>query len=518
MKKLAVTINNIQHLRKLHFEVDLTSPRLICITGKNGAGKTTLVKALRTLASADTFSKTTAQSAFSKESSISYLIDGQSISFQYDDSLGSIETTDAISDEVRNSVVAELPLPYGERFNFFQRISNADDDIRRAIAIDDYRDPVGLKRFLEQIYQNRKFDRLVEVAIKGSLYYCILLDNLRYIREDYLSSGEYFVIALYRRIATGQKLFIVDEIDISLDAAAQVRLVDSLRTLATAHGVSIIFTTHSVALMRNLKHEELFYIDDSIAEGPRTPTNISFNHINSLLFGFTGWDKYILTEDDMLSGFLEHLIGESKASLFYKYKIIHVGGALNTVDLMQRNAVEKFFADQNDVITVIDGDQRLFRHAKRPNVHLLPFDSIEKAFLAACARGQIAIQVSDFIPSSIAVKEYVQRTGKRLSNKRRNWLARLIDRIKQRFGHGPTRPLKESEFGDIAKSFFRKVTKEKLVIGQKQIFQNLCALHAQELTPLRTALDDFLCAPPVHPSRDQEGTALLSAGVGQASI
>lgn len=510
MKKLAVTLNNIQHLERLHFEADLSSPRLICITGKNGAGKTTLVKALRTLANADTFPKTTAASAFSKKSSICYRVDDLRINFHYNERLGSIDTTDFISDEVRDGVIAELPLPHGERFNFFQRISGADDDIRRAIAVDDFHDPAGLKNFLRKIYQSQKFDNLIEIRVKGIPYYCILLDGLRYIREDYLSSGEYFVIALYRRIVSSQALLVIDEIDISLDAAAQVRLVDCLRELSKLHGVSIIFTTHSIALMRSLEPEELFYIDEAGADGMHAPSNLSFNHINSLLFGFKGWDKYILTEDDMLGDFLEHLIAESKAQLFYKYKIIHIGGAKNTVDLMQRNKTESFFADARDVITVIDGDQRAFRHARALNVHLLPFESIEKAFLSACIRGQIAVPVEDHLPSATAARKYIQALDG-VATGQGGWLERVLIKIRRLFRHEVEKPLKERQFSDLAKSFYKQITKDKRVMGQKQVFQRLCELHATELLLLRRALDEFLCGRPIRNSQDRGASAANAA-------
>ena len=178
MNKLSVTINKVQHLARLHFEVDLEVPRLLCLTGRNGTGKTTLVKALRNLANADTFSKTTVRAAFSPESSIVYNIDDVQIEFRYNKDLGIVDCKEPIPDSIRNAILAELPLPYGERFNFFQRISNADDDIRRAIILQQYREPVALKDFLRNIYGNNKFDRLIEIPAKGTSYYCILLANL----------------------------------------------------------------------------------------------------------------------------------------------------------------------------------------------------------------------------------------------------------------------------------------------------------------------------------------------------
>jgi ABC-type Mn2+/Zn2+ transport system ATPase subunit len=70
---------------------------------------------------------------------------------------------------------------------------------------------------------------MVEVTAKGKRYYAIVKDDGTYIREDYLSSGEYFLINLYRTIKGSSQLIVIDEIDISLDAAAQANLAKWLR-------------------------------------------------------------------------------------------------------------------------------------------------------------------------------------------------------------------------------------------------------------------------------------------------
>jgi len=55
--KLEISIQNVQHIKRIDFSVDLAGKSLVCITGKNGSGKTTLIKAIKNLISADTFQK-----------------------------------------------------------------------------------------------------------------------------------------------------------------------------------------------------------------------------------------------------------------------------------------------------------------------------------------------------------------------------------------------------------------------------------------------------------------------------
>jgi ABC-type cobalamin/Fe3+-siderophores transport system ATPase subunit len=51
-------ISNIQHIKELNFNIDLSENKLMCIVGKNGSGKTTLIRSIENLKSADTFAKT----------------------------------------------------------------------------------------------------------------------------------------------------------------------------------------------------------------------------------------------------------------------------------------------------------------------------------------------------------------------------------------------------------------------------------------------------------------------------
>ena len=58
--------------------------------------------------------------------------------------------------------------------------------------------------------------------------------------------------------------------------------------------------------MQTLEPGELHYLERTEAETVLTP--MSFNAVKSLMFGFKGWDKYILTEDEELKQLLEYVI------------------------------------------------------------------------------------------------------------------------------------------------------------------------------------------------------------------
>lgn len=351
--------------------------QVMCIVGKNGTGKTTLIRAIKNLSVTDTFSKTAAPYIFNSDSQISYQYNDKYYVFRYNEKLRTIDTKDIIDKDVKNNIYVEMPIPHGERFGNFQRLGDIDEELRKKIALKEYKIPNEIIAFLSEIYQTDRFNNLKEVSIKKSNYYFILREGNFYIREDYLSSGEHFVINLYKMVQRRCKLIFIDEIDISLDASAQVNLLKELRKFCRKYEINIVFTTHSLALIKKLNDPELYYMDSS--NGISAIRETSYNYVKSLLFGFKGWDRYILTEDEMLQNYIEHLISYKNITEYYKYKIIYIGGADRVVDLMNRNSIDEFFSSKENVIAVLDGDQNgIQNYQSNEKIVFIPFLSVEK--------------------------------------------------------------------------------------------------------------------------------------------
>jgi ABC-type Mn2+/Zn2+ transport system ATPase subunit len=381
MSRLQVTLEAIQHVAFLNFNIDLATNGLMCLVGRNGAGKTTLVRAFKNLSNADTFVRTATPYAFSANSRIVYALDDVCVTFAYDVGIRSLNCRDPIPPELRNLVAAELPMPHGARFNSFQSASEADLDIRKAIALGTFGRPDELISFLNAVYESTRYSTMAEIKSNGKSYYALVRPDGTYIREDYLSSGEHFLINLYRTIKGSAKLLVIDEIDISLDAAAQANLPAWLRGFCAQYECKIIFTTHSLALMLQLEIDELFYMEDQSGQVSISPT--SYSHAMAKLFGFVGYDRYILTEDKMLVSFIHQLIKRHCPKTILRYKVIYIGGASQVAGLIEGNQVEEFLAAPDKVIAILDADQKNEKYASHPSIHLIPLDSVEKALLDA---------------------------------------------------------------------------------------------------------------------------------------
>lgn len=375
MLNFKLQIKNIQHIKDFTFEVDLSKNKLMAVVGKNGVGKTLLFKSIQNLITSNTFSKTSNKHIFNQDSQIIYTIDfHKSYIFIYNDSVETLDLKENIDDETIKNINVELPIPFGERFQFI-RFGDIDSSLRANIVTQKYNKPEQLIELLNFIYDTDRFNNLIEVEISKKKFYAIVLEDDYYIREDYLSSGEYFVINIYKLIQSRCKLIAIDEIDISLDAMAQVRFIKKLREIIQEYEINLIFSTHSLGIMKTLESNELFYMDFN--DGNCTIENKSYNYIKSLLYGFTDYDKYLLVEDDVLKDFIDFILSGEK--IFHKYIVLPIGGADNVVKLMEKNSEKEVFGKIENVKSVLDGDMSSKTiYNSRGDILFLPFESIEK--------------------------------------------------------------------------------------------------------------------------------------------
>lgn len=369
-----VVIKNIKNLADLEIDFDFGKSRIITVTGRNGVGKTSVVKAFRLISDPQVFQKTAGLNSVRSNSSVYFEISGfQPFEYKFNEKFDTLDTRDKIPSHIEIS--AELPIPYGNRFEYFSLISNYDGEIRANIASSQYSEATELILFLSKVYSSDKFKGLNSTKVNKYDFYFILGENDFYIREDHFSSGEFFLIQIYRLVTSGAKLIIIDELDISLDAAAQANLYSSLLMLVEKYESRLIVISHSLAFMSTVSEGGLYYLENR--SGNILLENRSFGYIKSDLYGFSGRDRYILTEDEVLSGFLEYLI-RKHIKTFFKYEIIPIGGQPQIDAISKRNDSHKIFGVPEKVVIVIDKDiEDKIKYSGPSKVIVSPVDDIE---------------------------------------------------------------------------------------------------------------------------------------------
>lgn len=404
---LSVDIRSLQHLTDISVSFDFSRDPLICMTSKNGVGKTSIIKALALLKDTAIVSKTSSVFSISEETQIDVKINDDVYSFRFND--GDLDTKNILRDDTFINV--ELPIPYGKRFSDFPALGNIDMALREMYIKKDYQDAHELIAFLNAVYKDvNKFDNLKSINIKGVHYYFIPLDNNRYIREDYFSSGEFFVISIFRMINSPSQLIIIDEIDVSLDSSAQVSLMNAIRKICMKKNKKILFTTHSLAIMKTIYEygTPIIYLKNE--NGVVSCNLVSYSFIQFEMFGFHGFDKYIFTEDVTLENYinLKLLTIETKN----RVKVIYIGGCSNVVDFMRRNASTGFICSPRDAIAVLDGDSKA-QYGHREDVIISPYDDIEDEVFRKYKEENAKYKLPDVAPDNAKSKAYWKKLQER---------------------------------------------------------------------------------------------------------
>lgn len=397
---VSVDIRSLQHLAEISVSFDFSRDPLICMTSKNGVGKTSIIKALALLKDTAIVSKTSSVFSISEKTQIDVKINEDVYAFRFND--GDLDTKNILRDEGFLNV--ELPIPYGKRFSDFPSLGSIDMTLREKYLKGEYEDAHELIVFLNSVYKDEnKFQNLKVVKIKGVNYYFLPLDNNRYIREDYFSSGEFFVISIFKMLTTSSRLIVIDEIDVSLDSSAQVSLMGAIRDICIKREIKILFTTHSLAIMKTIYEYGTPIIYLKSENGTVSHNQVSYSFIKLEMFGFQGFDKFIFTEDVTLERYINLKLSTMETK--NRVKVIYVGGCSNVIDLMQRNAMTGFICPSRNAVAVLDGDAKT-QYGHRADVIISPYDDIEDEIFRKYKEENAVHHLPDVAPENAKPKTY----------------------------------------------------------------------------------------------------------------
>jgi hypothetical protein len=119
-----------------------------------------------------------------------------------------------------------------------------------------------------EIFETNKFDGLRVVNLttgSGNRVYVMKVgDNpVTYHSEKQFSLGELCILKLITTLTTcpNSSLVLIDELEMALHPRAQIKLYKYLTQVSDKKNLTVIFSTHSVSLLKSVPHQNIIFLD-----------------------------------------------------------------------------------------------------------------------------------------------------------------------------------------------------------------------------------------------------------------
>lgn len=262
-----LTIKNLKNISLLEFEVP--APGAYLLTGSNGSGKTSLLTCLSRLRNSGAFQRGFRSSAHQyldsyRGASVEYEISDDSVTYTY------VEERWAPLPRRNSGLLAKSGYPEvtyiaadGDRVEpkkdefSPRRVKQTDQSLR-----DDLNEIFGTDRFSDLCYinltrggQNRAY--LIRQARPGK--------QTLYFSEKNFSLGELCVLKLLLALEDmpDHSLVLIDELELAVHPRAQTKLFQHLEKLAAKKNLTVIFSTHSVTLIKTTDRKRILFLQNN---------------------------------------------------------------------------------------------------------------------------------------------------------------------------------------------------------------------------------------------------------------
>lgn len=258
-----VTLKGIKNIHELKFEIP--APGAYLLTGSNGSGKTSLLTCLSRLRNGNAFQRgfrsSTHQSLDShKGASVCYEFDGSSVTYTYG------EERWAPAPRKRSDLLTKCGYP---EVTYVAADGSRVEPLKDEFAPRSVRQlPQELRESMNRIFDTQRFDELCYLNLnRGGRNKAYLIRkpgrNATYYSERNFSLGELSILKLLIKLKDIQdkSLVLIDELELAVHPRAQVRLFNYLAEVAVNKRLTIIFSTHSVTLIKCIKRQKILFLD-----------------------------------------------------------------------------------------------------------------------------------------------------------------------------------------------------------------------------------------------------------------
>ena len=220
----------------------------------------------------------------------------------------------------------------------------------------------------------------------------------------------------------------LDEVELALHSSALRRLVFFLKNIAENNNTVVLFSTHSIELIRSISPENIFYMqkytDGSIdAINPCYPVYATRNLESSNY----GHDYIIMVEDDLAKTIVEKILREKRLLSNKRVLVIAVGGWTQVLRFAYDTIRSNLALSTTKILIILDWDIKdsVAGFIKRERIgfsiepNYLPIKSLEKYLLDKLVINVDTIlfrELNDYLFQNKSLDVIVQEYNKNVKN------------------------------------------------------------------------------------------------------
>jgi len=261
-----VRITKLKSIEEMEFDVPLQGA--FVVTGANGCGKTSLLTALHRMGAPNAFQvgfpggKTANGIDAINQTEIEYEVNGKKVSYRYNKMRWS--ATPKSNSGLIGKAFAEVLFLKADA----SRVEPTPNELKGA-----KKQPADadLRNFMNAVFDTTKFDNLYRIRLQGRGAIAHLIDctppndrKKSFYSEKSFSLGELCVMRLGQRLLSmmNRGLYIIDEFEMALHPAAQIRLFGEIEKLVKDGNCTALVSTHSSSLIKSVKRGNIIYLEN----------------------------------------------------------------------------------------------------------------------------------------------------------------------------------------------------------------------------------------------------------------
>lgn len=439
MSKFITKIFDVKNIRTLEFEVPITKG-LYAITGENGSGKSTIVSSIAT-----SFYRVPYTDYFGKPREGSYIehrLDGKKRIIKS-------KGEDWEQPNINLGIIGffEGSIVYGNRFK------DIDYDLVSKLSNVEKKDLTEAEKFITEnlgaiLHDNVNFyqGKLFSLKRKSTKNYNLILKKRKLfyyenqgslVSQLQMSAGENLLLtileSIQRRLSrpnTGRfpTYILLDEIELALHSSAIRRFVFFLSQLSENYNFSVIFSTHSIEILRGIEPDNIYYVQNSFDGeinliNPCYPVYATRN-LESANYGY---DFIVMVEDDLGKKIVEKILLTNKLLTNKKVLVIPVGGWNQVLRFAYDTIKSNLTLSSTKILIILDRDvqSEVNSFMRKEKIgfeippHFLPIESLEKYLLKNLVESvdfNLMNGLTDYIFHRVSVESLVKDYNAKISS------------------------------------------------------------------------------------------------------